>query len=94
MSEVVLPKYLLKFIKEEHLEYFLNKGLYMNAAGYFSVRGYEDDGNQSDIYEGLATFPYRELPKKEKTRAERYKEAKTDFDRLCAGAPCFGYNVY
>ena len=94
MNKIKLPKYLLKFIKSERLEYFLNRGLYMNAAGYFAVKGYEDDSNQSDIYEGLSTFPYKELPKKEKTQAERYQEAKTDFDRLCAGAPIIGYNVY
>lgn len=94
MSEVKLPKYLLKFIKEEYLKYFLNTGLFMNAAGYFAVKGYEDDSNQSDIYEGLATIPYIELPKKEKTQAERHQEAKTDFDRLCAGAPIIAYNVY
>lgn len=94
MNEIELPKYLLKFTKEEYIEYFLNRGLYMNAAGYFAVKGYEDDSNQSDIYEGLSTFPYRELPKKEKTQAERYQEAKTDFDRLCASAPIIGYNVY
>lgn len=30
-----MPKYLIKFIKEEHLNYLLDIGLYMNAAGYY-----------------------------------------------------------
>ena len=86
------PKYLLKFIKREHLQYFLDEGLYMNAAGYFAAKGYEENDNQNDIYEGLATFPYTKLSKG-KTSVERYDEAKTEFDRLCACAPQF-YNVY
>ena len=31
-----MPKYLIKFIKEEYLKYLLDIGLYMNAAGYYT----------------------------------------------------------
>ena len=90
-----MPQYLLKFIKKAYLDVFLNDGLYMNAAGYFSVKGYENQvGNMGDKYECLSTFPYIEPLKKEKTPAERLQEAETDFDRLCAISPVIGYNVY
>ena len=90
-----MPKYLLKFIKKSYLDSFLFDGLYMNAAGYFSAMGYENNGgNMGDKYECLSNFPYIELPQNEKTQAERYAEAKTQFDRMCAAAPIIGYNVY
>ena len=89
-----MPKYLLKFLKRERLDYLLTKGLYMNAAGYFSAMGYEGDDNQNDRYEGLASLPYREMPQREKTVQERLAEAKTEFDKFCAKAPIIAYNVY
>ena len=89
-----MPQYLLKFLKREHLDYLLNIGLFMNAAGYFSATGYEKNDNQNDFYEGLAIFPYRELPQREKTVMERLAEAKTEFDKFCAKAPIINYNVY
>ncbi len=49
-----MPKYLIKFIKEEYLEYLLTKGLYMNAAMYYALME-EKKGKQLDKYEGLAS---------------------------------------
>lgn len=51
-----MPKYLIKFIKEEHLNYLLDIGLYMNAAGYY-IPNKELQEKQADAHEGLC-FPY------------------------------------
>lgn len=48
-----VPKYLIKFIKEDYLQYFLTQGLYMNAAAYYAVM--EKHNKQADKYEGIAT---------------------------------------
>ena len=87
-------KYLLKFIKKEHLDYLLFQGLYMNAAGYYPAMGYKENDNQNDVYEGLSSFPFRDVPMQEKTIQERLDEAKTEFDKFCACAPVIGYNEY
>ena len=45
-------KYLIKFIKEEHLKYLLTVGLYMNAAGYYALME-DQQSKQADKHEGL-----------------------------------------
>lgn len=48
-----MPKYLIKFIKEEHLKDLLEKGLYMNPAGYYALIE-EEESKRVDKQEGLA----------------------------------------
>lgn len=47
-------KYLLKFLKPEHLDYLLNAGLYMNQINYFTTPQEKDDG-QFDCWESLSS---------------------------------------
>ncbi len=47
-------KYLLKFVREEYLEYLLTKGLYMNQVNYF-VSPHRDDDGQYDCWESLCS---------------------------------------
>lgn len=49
-----MPKYLIKFIKEEYLQHLLTQGLYMNAAAYYALME-EKESKQADKYEGLAS---------------------------------------
>ncbi len=48
-------KYLIKFLNNKYLDYFLNNGLYMNSVDYFTHL--KDTSNQGDKYEGLAIAP-------------------------------------
>lgn len=58
MRSEYMPKYLIKFIHKDFLQYFLERGLYMQAAAYYSLKG-TTDSKQYDWAEGLASNTVR-----------------------------------
>ena len=89
-----MPKYLLKFLKEEYLDDLLHKGLYMNAAGFFAEKKGNAKSNMWDKYECLASYPYQDPETIKNRQMEPLQEPLSEFEKLFVGMSVTPMNWY